>query len=478
MANEKPVDEISLEDLGDRERLRLPALRLSYRPVEERIQDFEEACEGFTAETARVEASRCIQCPSPPACCLACPLDNDIRGAMREIAEGNFLEAAEIYRKTSNFPELCGRLCPDEVLCAGSCPVGRFHPDLRLGRLEAFVSDQQREAGGFPIPELPPATGKSVAVVGSGPAGLTVAEELARRGHSVTIFDQHRKPGGTLAYVLPRFRLPVEVVEDKVAQLEQMGVSFVMETMLCEDVTIDDLFDRGFHAVFLGTGAGRESVMDVEGVDLEGVYPAKEFLERTNLDPSYLPPDEQAPIEVGQRVTIFGGGHAATDCARTAIRLGAEDVIVFHSGEERGEMYREEDRLAAQEEGVTTVNLTMLKLLIGDRRGHVVKALCQRMRPGRVDHHGEPVAIEGSTFIVDTDLVVLAPQLDPDRRLADTTKGLEVDSEGWFITDEETGQTTREGVFAAGDNVGKLHLAVLAIAEGRKVAAGIHRYIS
>jgi glutamate synthase (NADPH/NADH) small chain len=397
---------------------------------------------------------------------------------MREIAQGNFLEAAAIYRKTSNFPELCGRLCPDEVLCAGSCPVGRFYPELRLGRLEAFVADQQREAVGFPIPELPPVTGKSVAVVGSGPAGLTVAEELAKLGHSVTIFDQHRRPGGTLVYTLPRFRLPTEIVEGKVAQLEAMGVNFVLETVLSEDVTIDGLFDQGYDAVFLGTGAGQESITGVEGADLGGVYLATEFLTRTNLDTSYLPPDQEAPIDVGERVTIFGGGHAATDCARAAIRLGAKDVILFQTGEERGEMYREEDRLAAQEEGVSLVNLTRLNLLIGDRRGHVVKALCQRMRPGRRDRRSQPVPIEGSTFTVDTDLVILAPQLGPNVGLAETTKGLEVDSEGWIVTDEATGQTTREGVFAAGDSVGKMHLAVIAIAEGRKVAAGVHRYVT
>jgi glutamate synthase (NADPH/NADH) small chain len=397
---------------------------------------------------------------------------------MREIVQGNFLEAAEIYRKTSNFPELCGRLCPDEVLCAGSCPVGRFYPELRLGRLEAFVTDQQREAVGFPIPELRPATGKSVAVVGSGPAGLTVAEELAKRGHSVTIFEQRRRPGGTLVYALPRFRLPIEVVEEKVAQLEAMGVAFVLETVLCEDMTIDDLFDQGYDVVFLGTGAGQGSVIDVEGADLEGVYMAKEFLTRTNLDSSYLPSDQQAPIEFAERVIIFGGGHAATDCARTAIRLGAEDVIIFETGEERGEMYREEDRVAAQEEGVRIVTLTKVNLLIGDRRGHVIKALCQHMRPGRQDHRSRPVPIEGATFTVDTDLVILAPQLGPNTRLAETTRGLDVDSEGWLITDEDTGQTTREGVFAAGDNVDKMHLAVMAIAEGRKVAASIHRYIS
>jgi len=478
VANDKPVNEVSLDDLGDRERLQLPALRLNYRPVEERINDIEEACEGFTPETARIEASRCIQCPTPAACILACPLGNDIKGAMREIMQGNFVEAADIYRKTSNFPELCGRLCPDEVLCAGSCPVGRFYPELRLGRLEAFVSDQQRETVGLPLPELRPATGKSVAVVGSGPAGLTVAEQLAKCGHSITVFDQHRRPGGTLAYAIPRFRLPADVVEDKVAQLQRMGVSFVMETVLCEDITIDSLFDEGYDAVFLGTGAGQEAVLDVEGADLGGVYLAKEFLTRTNLDTSYLPPDLRAPIEVGERVTIFGEGHAATDCARTAIRLGAKDVIVIQTGQEREETYSQEDRVAAQEEGVSMVELVKPILLVGDRRGHVTKALCQRMRPGRRHHHSEPVPIEGSTFMVDTNLVILAPQLGPNRRLAEMTTGLEVDSEGWFIIDESTGQTTREGVFAGGDNVGKLHLAVMAIAEGRKVARGIHKHIS
>ena len=478
MENEIAGNEVRLDDLGDRERLRLPALRLSYRPIEERIKDFGEACQGFTPESARVEASRCIQCPTPPACRIACPLNNDIRGAMREIAEGNFMEAAAIYRRTSNFPEVCGRLCPDEDLCAGSCPVGRFYPALRLGRLEAFVSDQQREEGGFPVPELAPTTGKSVAVVGSGPAGLTVAEELSKRGHSVTVFDQHRRPGGTLAYALPRFRLPTQVVEDKVAQLEAMGVDFVLETTLCKDVTIDGLFEEGYDAVFLGTGAGQELVVGVDGADLEGVYLAKEFLTRTNLDSSYLRSDQQAPIDIGQRVTIFGDGHAATDCARTAVRLGAEDVIMFQSGEERREMHRREDRLATQEEGVSLVDLTKLKLLVGDRNGRVVKALCQHMRPCRPGRECRVVPVEGSEFVVETDLVILAPQLGPEAGLAATIEGLEVDAEGWIIRDDETGQTTREGVFAAGDNVGKLHLAVMAISEGRKVAAGIHRYIS
>jgi glutamate synthase (NADPH/NADH) small chain len=478
MEDDTRIGEQRLEDLEDRERLRLPAPRLDYRPVEERIQDFDEACRGFSPEQARVEASRCIQCATPQGCLLACPLRNNIPAAMVEISKGNFLEAAAIYRETSNFPELCGRLCPDESLCAGSCPVGRFYPDIRLGRLEAFVADQQRQAEGFLIPDMASSTGKSVAVVGSGPAGMTVAEELAKRGHPVTVFDKRRKPGGTLIYTLPRFRLPTSVVEDKVAQLEQMGIAFAMETLIGQDVTVDDLFKQEYDAVFLGTGAGREAVMDVEGTDLAGVYTATEFLSRTNLEGSYLSAEEQEPIEVGERVTIFGSGHAAVDCARTAIRLGAEDVTCYHRGDESDMICRLEDKLAAQEEGVRFVNLTAPTVLVGDREGRVVKALCQRMRLGRREHRSQPVPVEGSTYTVDTSLVVLAPELGPDPSIAEATRGLQVDADGWIVYDEETGQTTRDGVFAAGDNVGKLHLAVIAIADGRKVAANIHRYLT
>jgi glutamate synthase (NADPH/NADH) small chain len=456
--------------------LQILAPRLDYRPVEERIKDFDEACLGFSPETARLEASRCVQCPPPQPCLLACPLHNDIPAAMREILEGHFLKAAAIYRQTSDFPELCGRLCPDELLCESSCPAGRFDHSIRLGRLEAFVADRQREAKGLPIPEISPPTGWRVAVVGSGPAGLTIAEELAKLGHAVTVFEMHQRPGGMLI-TIPRFRLPVHIVEAKVAQLERLGVQFVFETRVGQDVTVQDLLQQGYHAVCLGTGAGFEPVVNLSGIDLESVYLATDFLARTNLDGSYIPTEEQAPIQVGERVAIFVAGHAAVDCARTAVRMGAQKVTCFYRGE-MDMLCRLEDRLAAQEESVRFVALTEPLGLIGDERGHVVQVRCQHVRPTRRDGRRQLIPIEGSRYTVDADLVVLAPERGPDPLIVEATPGLEIEPGGWIVSDEETGQTTRRGVFAAGDNTGESHMAVFAIAEGRKVAASIHRYLS
>jgi glutamate synthase (NADPH/NADH) small chain len=402
-------------------------------------------------------------------------LHNDIPAAMWEISEGNFLEAAAIYRQTSNFPELCGRLCPDESLCEGSCPVGKFYPGIRLGRLEAFVADYQREAEGFPVLEVPPPTGRRVAVVGSGPAGLTVAEELAKLGHEITVFEMRRRPGGMLVYTIPRFRLPVHIVEAKVAQLERLGVRFVLETRMGRDVTVDDLRQQGYHAVFLGTGAGFEVPVDVPGMDLEGVYLATEFLTRTNLDKAYIPPEEQSPIQMGQRVAIFGGVHAAVDCARTAVRMGAREVTCFDRTMEI--LCRVEDKLAAQEEYVRFVALTEPVTLIGDERKHVVQVQCQHLRLSGPDWRRDLIPVVGSRYTVDVDLAVLAPERGPDPLIAEAVPGLEMEPGGWIIGDEETGQTTRRGVFAAGDNTGEAQLAVAAIAEGRKVATSIHQYL-
>ena len=460
-----------------RERLGIPASRLDYRPVQERIQDFDEACLGFSLETAMAEASRCIHCPSPEGCVLACPLHNQIPAAMWEISEGRLLEAAAIYRQTSNFPELCGRLCPDESLCAGSCCVGKHYANIRLGRLEAFVADYQREAHGLPIPPVPPPTGRQVAVVGSGPAGLTVAEELSKRGHAVTVLEMRPKPGGMLAYTIPRFRLPVHIVEAKVTQLERLGVQFVVGTRVGRDVTVDDLFRQGYHAVFLGTGAGFEAAAHLPGADLQGIYLATEFMLHTNLGKAYMPPDDQSPIPTGKHVVIFGGGHAAVDCARTAVRLGAQKVTCYHPGREMDALCRLEDKSAAQDEHVHFVTLTEPVSLIGDERGHVVRVQCRRVRGNGPIREGQPAPHDGSLFAVDADMVVLASERGPDPQIVEATPGLEMEPGGWMISDSETGETTRRGVFAAGDNTGQSQLAVIAIAKGRKVATSIHEYL-
>jgi glutamate synthase (NADPH/NADH) small chain len=472
------MDEVETRAIDRRECLHVPAARLDYRPVEERIRDFEEACQGFAPEQARDEASRCIQCPSPRGCVLACPLHNDIPHAMWEISQGNFSEAAAIYRRTSNFPELCGRLCPDETLCAASCGLSRHFEAIRMGRLEAFVADHQRRAEGFPLPTVPPPNGKRVAIVGSGPAGLTVAEELAVLGYEVTLFEGQRQPGGTLIYTIPRFRLPLEIMKAKLAQLKRLGVRFVLDTRVGQDVAVSDLFRDGYHALLLSTGAGRETVSDLPGAALEGVYLATEFLAQSNLDRSYLRLHREPLISINgaEKVAIFGQGYAAADCARTAVRLGAEEVTCFHRGTEAHMLWRMEDYWAAQEEGVRFVPLTEAAALIGDESGRVVQVLCQHLRVGGREH-SDPMAVEGSRHAIDADLVVLAPEPGPDPVLAAQIRSLEADAEGWIVTDAETGQTTREGVFAAGDITGQSYLAVMAIADGRRVAASIHEYL-
>lgn len=466
-------------DIDRKARLRIPAPRLDYRPAEERIQDFDEACLGFSLEAAQEEASRCIECPEPQGCVLACPLHNDIPAAMWEISQGNFLEAAAILRNTSNFPELCGRLCPDECLCAGSCGVGKFHHDIRLGRLEAFVADYQREKeGGFPIPDVLAPTGKRVAVVGSGPAGLTVAEELSKLGHKVTVFEMRGQPGGALIYDIPRFRLPLNIINDKVIQLKRMGVEFIFDTCLGRDFILDDLFQQGYHAVFLGTGAGLEAEVALPGVDLDGIYHATEFLRYTNIYEVNIPLDAEVPQIEDKQVVIFGSSYAAVDCARTAVRMGAQMVTVFYRCCELDTLCRAEDKIAAQEEGVYFIPLVEVASLIGDEMGHVVQARCQRMHLPGIGPQVQPIPVDGATYLVDADLVILAPERSPDPSLRETTPGLQVEAEGWIMADKETGKTTRRGVFAAGDNTGQSQLAVLAIAEANKVAVAIHEYLN
>ena len=464
-------------DIDRKARLRIPPPRLDYRPVEERVQDFEEACLGFSLESAMEEASRCVECPDPQGCVLACPLHNDIPSAMWEISEGNFLAAAEIFRETSNFPELCGRLCPDECLCAGSCGVGKFHPDIRLGRLEAFIADKQREAqGGIPIPVMQKPTGKKVAVIGSGPAGLTAAEELAKLGHEVTVFDMHSQPGGTLVYDIPRFRLPINIVEEKVEQLRKMGVEFKFGICIGRETNLDSLFEQGFQAIFLGTGAGLELRTEIPGTNLEGTFLATEFLRYVNLSENEFPADKEMQQVKDKHVVIIGGGYAAVDCARAAVRMDAKEVTCIYRCELEM-LCRVEDKIAAQEEGVDFLPMTEVIELLGNGQKYVSQARCQRLRPSGIGPRAQPIPVEGALFTMEADLVILAPERGPDPLIENTTTDLEAASEGWLLVDDDTGLTTKEGVFAAGDNTGQSQLAVIAIADARRVSSAMHDYL-
>ncbi len=460
-----------------RARLFLPTPRLDYRPVEERISDFKEACLGFDPQSARLEASRCIQCPEPQACILACPLHNDIPSAMWEISQGNFMTAAQIYRQTNPFPELCGRLCPDDILCAGSCGVGKSHASVRLGRLEAFVADLQCHSQGLALPEIGRPSGKKVAIVGSGPAGLAAAEQLARRGHQVTIFEKNAQPGGALAYAIPRFRLPIEIVERKIDQLEQMGVGFVQATTIGKDLSLDDLRKAGYQAILLCSGAGTQADLDLEGQELAGAFSAAQFLMRTNLGDHYWIGPQLSPLQIGEKVVIFGWGHAAVDCARTAIRLGARQVICLYPNHEMELLCRQEDKLAAMEEGVLFQPYAQPIRLIGDPNGQLQQVVCQRMIPKCVAGERKSVPLPGATFELPADNFIAALELGPDKRLMESFPGLDVDKNGWLRCNSLTGETNLVGVFAAGDNTSEQHLAAFAIAEALRVASHIDQYL-
>jgi glutamate synthase (NADPH/NADH) small chain len=410
---------------------------------------------------------------------------NDIPGALMLLEKGDVEGAANKFRETSNLPEMCGRLCPQEVLCEGACVVGFAirpapfgkQPPVSIGKLEAFVADYQRQHGGVPLPKLPAPTGKRVAIIGSGPAGLAVAEELTKRGHSCTVFESWPVPGGVLLYGIPNFKMRKEILQDKLSWLERLGVKFVCNTVVGRDVTIDGLFQQGFHAVFLGTGAPVGGRMRIPGEELENIYQATEFLVRGNLAPEQLPENMRAPLKVGRNVLVVGGGDTSMDCVRTAVRLGAEKVTCMYRRTEAEQKGREEERRHAAEEGVEFMYLTTPIRFIGED-GKVVAAECQRMQLGEPDESGRrrPEPVPGSEFIYPADTVVLAIGYNPDDLLEKTTPGLRTTHWKTVRVDEDY-QTTRPGVFAGGDTVRGADLVVTAMADGRRAALAIQHYL-
>ena len=461
-------------------RMQIPFQDLELRSPTERIYDFDDVVIPFDAERAMREATRCIHCPDPAPCTRACPAHNDIPAAMGLIEQGQFLAAAQIYHQTSTLPEICGRVCPHEQLCQGACPRNKRGEPVLTGALEAFVLDYEREHQPYRIPVAEP-SGAQVAVVGAGPAGLAVAEELVKQGHAVTIFDTKPAPGGLLLYGIPNFKLPKNVVWDKWSDLEQAGVKFVPETYIGEDKTVDDLYAAGFDAVFLGVGAGIDAKMEkTPGTDLPGVYEATDFLIRGNVAPNYLPADKREPPQVGRRVVVIGGGDTASDCLRTALRLGAEDVTCLYRRTENEMPGGAKDRQMAQEEGAKYRFLTQPVKFIPGEDGHLVAVECLEMELGEPDDSGRrrPVPIEGSNFTVAADTAILALGYWPDPVIGETTPDLETRNWGLIkIVDEETGATTRAGVFAGGDCVTGPSIVGNAMAAGRKAASAIDAYL-
>ena len=430
----------------------------------------------YNEEEAQLEASRCLNCKNP-RCVAACPVSVKIPSFISLVAEGRFADAAAVIAEDSSLPAICGRVCPQETQCEGSCILGIKSEPVAIGKLERFVADWSRENGGVK-PVVAPANGHKVAVIGSGPAGLACASDLAKLGYDVTIFEALHRAGGVLEYGIPEFRLPKDkVVAAEIESVKALGVKIETNVIAGRTITVDSLFDdEGFEAVFIGSGAGLPRFMNIPGEHYNGVFSANEFLTRNNLMKAYRS-DYDTPIRTGDKVVVVGGGNVAMDAARTALRLGAETTIVYRRTEKELPA-RVEEVHHAKEEGIQFAMLTNPVEVLGDENGWVRAVRCIRMELGEPDESGRrsPVEVPGSEFEIETNTVIMSLGTSPNPLIAKTTAGLETTRRGCLVADEN-GATTRPGVFAGGDAVTGAATVILAMGAGRQAAAAIDRYI-
>lgn len=476
------TEQTSLRDFSsvDRKaRMALTSRGLPLRDVEERLLDFDEVVMRLDEDWAIYEAQRCIHCPDPAPCQKACPAHNDISYAVWLIENGQFLPAAEVYRQTSSLPEVCGRICPQERLCEGACVRGKKgNPPVPTGALEAFTTHYQRRMQGVKIP-VGKFTGKKVAIIGGGPAGIACAEQLVRLGHWVTIFDARPAPGGLLIYGIPNFKLPKKVVFDIWDDLLRAGVTFVGNTYIGPRITVEKLFAGGYDAVFLGLGTTVDMSLEVPGHNLPGVYKATDFLVRANVEMDLLPHEMCSRPEIGRRVAVIGGGDTASDCLRTALRMGAEEVFCLYRRSEAEMPGGHKDRAMAIEEGAKYHFLTQPVRFIAGANGKLAQIECVRTILGEPDQSGRRAfsMVEGSNFVLDADTVILALGYKADPIISATTPGIQTSSNGLLLADERTGATHRKGVFSGGDVVTGPQLVVTAMVAGRKAAVAIDRFL-
>lgn len=447
---------------------------MAEQPAEERRRNFEEVNRGYSESQALTEAERCLQCKKAP-CVTGCPVDIDIPGFIRLLREGDYRAAALKIRETNSFPAICGRVCPQERQCQAQCVLGKRGQAVGIGHLERFVGDWLLDN---PVPEeVPSATGHKVAIVGSGPSSLTVAGELARQGHQVTIFEALHKPGGVMSYGIPPFRLPRQVVEHEIEAVKRLGVEIRTDTVVGRTVTYEQLKEEGYEAFFLALGAGSPYFMGIEGENLGGVYSANEYLTRVNLMQAYRE-DYDTPVARGRKVTVIGGGNTAMDSSRCALRVGAESVTLVYRRTRQEMPARVEEVRHAEEEGIIFQLLVSPIRLIGEA-GRVTAMECIRNELGEPDDSGRrrPVPIKNSEFILETDQVIVAigARISPLAKLV--VPGLEQDSKGYIVVSPETLQTSVPGVFAGGDVIGGEETIIRGMGDGRRAAAALYQYL-
>ncbi len=444
-----------------------------------RARNFLEVPTGYTVKMAQEEASRCLQCKKP-GCVEGCPVGVDIPGFIDLIAQGDMVGAIRNLWKKNALPAVCGRVCPQEIQCEGKCIVGKKGQPVAIGNLERFCADYEREHGTGELPPKAQPTGKRVAVVGSGPSGLTVAGDLIVKGHDVTIFEAFHKPGGVLVYGIPEFRLPKAIVAQEVNFLERLGAKVECNAVVGRTVSLDELFAEGFDAIYVGVGAGLPRFMNIPGENLVGILSANEYLTRANLMKAYKFPEVDTPIPIGKNVVVLGAGNVAMDAARTAMRLGADSVKIVYR-RSRDEMpARNAEIHHAEEEGIEMFLLTNPTRYLGDANGRLTGMECLRMELGEPDASGRrrPVPIKGSEFEIACDLCIVAVGSGANPLLTSETSDMKLNKWGYIVADEKTGKTTKPGVWAGGDIVTGAATVILAMGAGRQAADSIHDYLT
>lgn len=447
---------------------------------EKRAKNFNEVALGYTPDRALAEASRCLQCPKKP-CVSGCPVEVDIPGFIRALRELDLPQAVKVLKDKNSLPGICGRVCPQEAQCEAMCTLGKKAAPIAIGRLERFVADWALTHVSSVPPETLPAKGKGrkVAVVGSGPAGLTCAADLARLGHEVTIFEALHVAGGVLMYGIPEFRLPKNIVQIEVEYVRSLGVEIRLDQVVGRTVTVDELLQSGFAAVFLGTGAGSPIFLNIPGENFSGIYSANEFLTRVNLMKAYLFPEYRTPVNVGKVVVVIGGGNVAMDAARCALRLGAKQVQIVYRRSRTEMPARQEEVENASEEGIQFRFLTSPKRFIGDEMGNVTAVECYEMELGPPDETGRPSPVikPGSEFTIPTDTVIVALGTVPNPLISKTTSDLRVTKQGTVVADPKTGQTTKRGVWAGGDITTGAATVISAMGAARRAARSIDQWL-